>query len=619
MKHTHTARACRSVCLGIAVILVSAWSVTALASQTHPGYRTGECDTDRFPEAAAFLEMHGYPQKDYRILLPWREQARVPGVGTVTGYRLAPADGGEPFDLYSDAEGRLLSDADLKRAGIVRKTWDLPPAEQLPTVVRQTAKSIQPKPRALSPTRGGHSDAWLALDPVDMGRVLAEDLEREQRAAKSAKRIGVFQTFPQQLRVAGAHASLGQWDTLSDGTRLWSARIYSPEAVAQRIHFAALDLPRGARVVVYNASFPEEAYGPYTGPYPGESDLWAASCFSDSVAVECVVPAGVPIDPVQIVIDQTAHIYADFATLPWGKALNEAGWCNLDVACYPNWHEQSLGVGGVGSITRGTGILWCTGSLIADSVPETDIPYFLTAEHCVGTPAQASTLEIYWIWQRDTCGGYLTPVYSVPRSVDGADLLVASAAPQGTDFALLRLRNQPPEELTYLGWTTIPSVVDTSVACIHHPSGDYKRISFGDLISGAAYSTVYRVGWNEGTTEGGSSGSPLMLTDTKQLIGQLWRGTASCSKPRQEGGWDEFGRFDVTFPLVAPWLGPFGAGGPADINQDGFLDAMDIQLVINAALGIEIDPRFDANVDGDPEGLVNAIDIQLVINAVLRI
>ncbi|HOF41142.1 MAG TPA: hypothetical protein PLD73_13810, partial [Candidatus Hydrogenedentes bacterium] len=402
MKHTHTVRTCRTVCLGAAMVLAAVLPTTAPASQSLSSYQVEGCGAERFPEAAAFLEAHGYPQSAYRVLLSWRERARVLGVGTVTGYRVAPASGGEPFDLYSDAEGRLLSDADLKRAGIARKTWDLPPAEQLPAVSRQISKFIEPKPRALSPTRGGHSDAWLLLDPLDMGRVLAEDLEREQRAAKGAKRIGVFQFFPQQLRVTGARASLGHWETLSDGTRLWSARIYSPEAVGQRVHFAALDLPRGARVVVYNASFPEEAYGPYTGPYPGESDLWAASCFSDSVAVECVVPAGVPVDPVRIVIDQTAHIYADFATLPWGKALNDAGWCNLDVACYPDWHEASLGVGGVGSIERGVGVLWCTGSLIADSVPETDIPYFLTAEHCVRSAQAASTLELYWMWQRDT-------------------------------------------------------------------------------------------------------------------------------------------------------------------------------------------------------------------------
>ena len=52
---------------------------------------------------------------------------------------------------------------------------------------------------------------------------------------------------------------------------------------------------------------------------------------------------------------------------------------------------------------------------------------------------------------------------------------------------------------------------------------------------------------------------------------------------------------------------------PADINGDGVVNALDVQLVINAALGIEIE--FDADANGD--GQVNAVDVQLVINAAL--
>ena len=51
---------------------------------------------------------------------------------------------------------------------------------------------------------------------------------------------------------------------------------------------------------------------------------------------------------------------------------------------------------------------------------------------------------------------------------------------------------------------------------------------------------------------------------------------------------------------------------PADINRDGAVDALDIQLAINAALGADV-PNADLNGDGE----VNALDIQLVVNAVL--
>jgi hypothetical protein len=51
-----------------------------------------------------------------------------------------------------------------------------------------------------------------------------------------------------------------------------------------------------------------------------------------------------------------------------------------------------------------------------------------------------------------------------------------------------------------------------------------------------------------------------------------------------------------------------------DIDDNGTVNAIDVQLVINAALGIPIDP-FDADID--QSGETNATDVQLVINAAL--
>jgi hypothetical protein len=52
---------------------------------------------------------------------------------------------------------------------------------------------------------------------------------------------------------------------------------------------------------------------------------------------------------------------------------------------------------------------------------------------------------------------------------------------------------------------------------------------------------------------------------------------------------------------------------PEDIDGNGTLDAVDVQIVINAALGIDDRPNADVNIDGE----VNAVDVQLVINAAL--
>ncbi len=55
---------------------------------------------------------------------------------------------------------------------------------------------------------------------------------------------------------------------------------------------------------------------------------------------------------------------------------------------------------------------------------------------------------------------------------------------------------------------------------------------------------------------------------------------------------------------------------PGDANFDGVVEAVDVQLVVNAALGIDIGD-YDADTNNDH--VIDAIDVQLVINATLGI
>ena len=55
---------------------------------------------------------------------------------------------------------------------------------------------------------------------------------------------------------------------------------------------------------------------------------------------------------------------------------------------------------------------------------------------------------------------------------------------------------------------------------------------------------------------------------------------------------------------------------PEDVTFSGVVNAVDVQFVINAALGVDVSP-VNADVNNDDE--VNAIDVQLVINAALGV
>ncbi|MDX9975027.1 MAG: SUMF1/EgtB/PvdO family nonheme iron enzyme [FCB group bacterium] len=73
-------------------------------------------------------------------------------------------------------------------------------------------------------------------------------------------------------------------------------------------------------------------------------------------------------------------------------------------------------------------------------------------------------------------------------------------------------------------------------------------------------------------------------------------------------------RFGLVALLVCVFFGSRCAWGvPGDINGNGAVNAVDIQIIINAAVGFP--GGFNADVNND--GTVNAVDIQLVINLAL--
>lgn len=584
-----------------AAALLTLISVAATFTAFAEGDGCDDC-APAFQEHVAALEALGYSASEYEILLSWTERTAKPGLNEIRGYHLRPRTGSGTLDVYADQQGHLLDEPALRKLGVQPKNWDIKPVEAMGEKAAPHAalKTALPEAEALGPMKGAYPTASVEFPPVDREALLAEDAQ-DADLPKSARRIGVVRELPEPLVVENGRATLGEWQTLPSGERVLSVALWSPEAEAIRVRFAELTLPEDAEAVVYNADAPQEVYGPYTRVPAGDDAVWSASCFVDAAVVEIRVPAAASLEDVQLRVDAVAHAYVALDEMAYAKA---AGWCNLDVTCYPAWADAATGVGRM-SYVSGAGLYSCTGTLIVDMDPATDIPYFLTANHCISSQTSASNLEVYWLYQTSTCNGVAPTMTTRPKTT-GADYVVGVSYSAGTDFTLLRLRQAPPESLARLGWSTTSPDIGTDVVCIHHPQGDYKRISFADIVS--QDEDYHDVVWNMGTTEPGSSGSPLFLASTQQIVGQLFGGLASCSNP---GAPDHYGRFDVSFPLAAPWLDPM----PEDINKSGGVDAVDVQIVINVALGLDTD--YNGDVDGS--GVVDAVDIQLVINGALGV
>lgn len=372
--------------------------------------------------------------------------------------------------------------------------------------------------------------------------------------------VGVGQAFPPPYDEPLDGATL-IWTELADGGLATTLLVTSPGAAGLRLQLAAPALPADAELRFFTPAAPDRSVDLVEGrtlsvgqPY------WSPSVTGDTLALELSLPPGADPEAVRLALLQISHLrlaLTDPSGLKQLSDIGRSGSCEIDVACgegIPDFIADSVAKYLFSDSAGGTFL--CTGQLLNDTDGSTQIPYFLTANHCVDQSAEAASMEFYWFFQKAVCGG--PGPSSVTRTGGGAGLLVTS---HDSDFSLLRLNQTPPTGVGLSGWDAAPVDIGADIFSIHHPRGDLKKIAFGTLldkvgIAGRGNSNDYlEVGWFDGVTEAGSSGAGLWLDDggEPRLVGQLLGGGSACDAPDQP---DFYGRFDVTFAKVSPFLDP---------------------------------------------------------------
>ena len=348
-----------------------------------------------------------------------------------------------------------------------------------------------------------------------------------------------------------------------EGTRVWRTQVQAPGALAMSLRFSEFDLPKGASLFIWSADRIEYIGGFDHRNMKDWGGLATGLVAGDAVVVEVHVPAGKE-DAVALHIDQVVHAYRDIA----GKAAlvaealgeqrgpyGDSGDCNINVNC-PEGATWQCEKRSVALILQG-GFSICTGALVNNTAQD-GTPFFLTANHCLGNNVGNWT----FVFNHETqgCTGNTGPTN---QTVSGAELLMNES---GSDVGLLLLDETPPASYNvfYAGWDGTDDETVQNATCIHHPSGDLKKICFEedapyhDNAGGAAVWWIDA--WEEGVTEGGSSGSPL-FDQNHRVIGQLFGGTAACSGNENNGLYDFYGRMGVSFNLgMDEHLDPLGLG-----------------------------------------------------------
>jgi lysyl endopeptidase len=350
----------------------------------------------------------------------------------------------------------------------------------------------------------------------------------------------------------------------------------SPQAAALR---AAIDLrgvPRDVEMVFFGSDEPGELVGPVrvgdvkdrTAPW------WSPIVDGETLTVELFVPAQYDPRAIGLRFTSASHLFTTVASKFTKRVVDigASGPCNVDIKCSALSSSQAF-LNTRNAVAQmiynmASRTYLCSGTLM-NAAPSTQVPWFYAANHCfendtlpLKTAAQmqsvANTLNTLWFFEATACNAR-----NVPPSVQltgGAQFIYNNAS---ADVLFLRLNDAAPAGSFFSGWDANPIPIGSSAITIHHPQGDLKKVTQGTVLRysnptvlGGGNTPFTELQWSSGTTEGGSSGAGLFTFDGVQYLlrGGLWGGTALCTNP---SGTDNFSRFDLVYPALAPYLTPY--------------------------------------------------------------
>ena len=382
----------------------------------------------------------------------------------------------------------------------------------------------------------------IEIPELDWARVFAED------AARSGKDEAPRFAIPHEVRISPA--TDGIWERIDRNRMRWSLRIGSENAISLNLGFGHWQLPRSAEMTMATTDG-EFALRPFAASdNKPHGELWTPVLPGDEIILEIIVS-----NHEQQSVNNGIHLssinvgYRGF----YEQGVDRSGACNVDVVCAEgdDWWDEIPCVAVIS--TGGSG--FCTGFMV-NNTSQDRTPYFMTANHCGINSGSAPSLVTYWNYQNSYCrvpgsGDSGSPGDGTFNQFNTGSTHLSSGS--ASDYTLVVLDDSPDDawEISYCGWDATGNESPQGIA-IHQPSVDEKRISFeyqpttttsylGEAIPGDG--THVRIeDWDLGTTEPGSSGSPVFSVDHR-VLGQLHGGYASCSS--QTSDW--YGKFSVSF------------------------------------------------------------------------
>ncbi len=393
----------------------------------------------------------------------------------------------------------------------------------------------------------------------------------------------------------------GEWTTIPSGQRVWNLAITSPGAYSLSLVFEKYHLPKGGQLFVYNYT-DDRVLGAYTEKNNKSSKRFAIEPIAgEDLIIEYIEPLN-PEFKAELKLGKVYHDYKNIFKFLGSKSSSikaTSGKCNVNINCPEglNWQVEKRAVCHItynGFIASGT---------LMNNTKKDGKPYILTAHHVINEESIAEEAIFYFNYEAETCEG---TTGSRSQSISGSNL---RATTNHLDFSLLEMSSIPPSiyQPYYAGWDRSGDVPSQTV-CIHHPNGDVKKISMdSDAPLTGSYSdsdytfddnTHWHIEtWELGTTEGGSSGSPIFDTNHR-VVGDLTGGDANCTSSVD----DYFAKFSSswdTYPAkenqLKFWLDPENTG---IVFLDGYNPSIQVDKSI-ACVESDVEISFSFVMDYD--------------------
>lgn len=393
----------------------------------------------------------------------------------------------------------------------------------------------------------------VLLPAMKLDRISVASLLEEDQKFKIENRYGVVQLCDLDIKKSGVKT------VIQDKGTIWRYQIESENARSLGLFFKKYKLPPNAKVFLYNASR-SQVRGAFTANNSNNGKVLPVAEFpGNSMIIEYFEPVN-PQFTGELVLGSVSQAYINLLKIAEDRiGINcEAGidWKKeKSSVCLMTYHDV-------------LNSYFCTGALM-NNTKEDQVPYFLTANHCISTEEIANTLITYFNYENSTC---TSTDAAFSQTLSGATFKAGS---NYSDFSLLLLNEYPPDEYNpfYAGWD-VTGINPRSAACIHHPDGNPKCIATANntafsypekiewfsedlrLISTTYPDSHWNVLFNQGLPEIGSSGSPL-FDQNKRIVGQLHGGVNSVLL---------FGKLSLSWDYnsavneqLAHWLDPSGS------------------------------------------------------------